>query len=229
MPSGGSNYGLTNSKLKQQVDERKQHFIQFNQLDSLTDIPAEMLFASASGLDPHISKQAALLQVNRIANARNFSDAQKQKLIECVNRLTEAPQILVLGEERVNVLLLNLELIKYKMNEIYDDNRPNPDELLASLINEEEKRKRGKLKIFFGMCAGVGKTYTMLQTAQAEKSKGNEIIIGYIETHNRKETANLVEGFELIPRKTYEYKSTSVQEMDLDAIIARKPQIVLGR
>jgi two-component system sensor histidine kinase KdpD len=77
------------------------------------------------------------------------------------------------------------------------------------------------------MCAGVGKTYTMLQTAQAEKLKGNDIIIGYVETHNRKETAELVEGFELILRKTYQYKSTTVQEMDLDTIIARKPQIVL--
>jgi K+-transporting ATPase ATPase C chain len=112
LPSGGSNYGLTNSKLKQQVNERKQHFIEFNQLESLTEIPAEMLFASASGLDPHISKQSALLQVNRIANARNFGVAQKQKLIACVNRFTENPQILVLGEERVNVLLLNLELDK---------------------------------------------------------------------------------------------------------------------
>jgi Osmosensitive K+ channel histidine kinase len=107
------------------------------------------------------------------------------------------------------------------------DNRPDPDELLASLKNEEEKGKRGKLKIFFGMCAGVGKTYTMLQTAQAEKLKRCEIVIGYIETHNRKDTAALVEGFEVIPRKTYEYKSTPVQEMDLDAIIARKPYIVL--
>lgn len=108
-----------------------------------------------------------------------------------------------------------------------ENTRPNPDELLASLINEEEKSKRGKLKIFFGMCAGVGKTYTMLQTAHAEKLKGSEIIIGYIETHNRKETAELVEGFELMPRKTYEYKTNQVQEMDLDAIILRKPQIVL--
>lgn len=114
LPSGGSNYGLTNSKLKQQVDERKRHFIEFNQLDSLTQIPAEMLFASASGLDPHISKQSALLQVNRIANARNFDSAKKQQLIDCVNRLTEKPQILVLGEERVNVLLLNLEVDKLK-------------------------------------------------------------------------------------------------------------------
>lgn len=108
-----------------------------------------------------------------------------------------------------------------------DGNRPNPDELLASLIYEEEKSKRGKLKIFFGMCAGVGKTYTMLQTAHAEKLKGNDIIIGYIETHNRSETAQLVKGFEIIPRISYAYKSTSAQEMDLDAIIARKPLIVL--
>jgi two-component system, OmpR family, sensor histidine kinase KdpD len=107
------------------------------------------------------------------------------------------------------------------------DNRPDPDELLASLKLEEERSKRGKLKIFFGMCAGVGKTYTMLQTAQAEKLKGYDIIIGYIETHNRKETADLVEGFDVIPRKSYQYKSTTVYEMDLDAIIARKPQVVL--
>ena len=107
------------------------------------------------------------------------------------------------------------------------DNRPDPDELLASIKLEEERSKRGKLKIFFGMCAGVGKTYTMLKTAQAEKSKRCDIIIGYIETHNRKETADLAEGFELIPRKIYQYKSTTVTEMDLDAIIARKPQIVL--
>jgi len=109
----------------------------------------------------------------------------------------------------------------------FTENRPDPDELLASLKLEEEKSKRGKLKIFFGMCAGVGKTYTMLQTAQAEKLKGNDIIIGYIETHNRKETTDLTEGLEIVPRRTYQYKSTTVQEMDLDAIIARKPKTVL--
>src|SRR5664279_3967219 len=109
----------------------------------------------------------------------------------------------------------------------FDDNRPDPDELLASLKIEAEKSKRGKLKIFFGMCAGVGKTYSTLQKGHAEKLKGSDIIIGYVETHNRKETAELVAGFELIPRKVYEYKSYPVEEMDLDAILARKPQIVL--
>jgi two-component system, OmpR family, sensor histidine kinase KdpD len=109
----------------------------------------------------------------------------------------------------------------------YPDTRPDPDELLASLKDDDEKSKRGKLKIFFGMCAGVGKTYTMLQTAHAEMLKGSDIVIGYVETHGRKETADLVQGFELIPRKAYEYKTTSVQEMDLDAILARKPQFVI--
>ena len=109
----------------------------------------------------------------------------------------------------------------------FTDNRPNPDDLLASLKEEEEKSKRGKLKIFFGMCAGVGKTYTMLQAAQIEKKKGADIVIGYVETHNRQETAALVEGFEIIPRKKYLYKTAHVEEMDLDAIISRKPQIVL--
>jgi len=109
----------------------------------------------------------------------------------------------------------------------FDDNRPNPDELLASLYHDEEKSKLGELKIFFGMCAGVGKTYTMLQTGLSEKRKNKDIIIGYVETHNRSETAELAKGFEIVPRKILDYKNTTVQEMDLDAIIARNPHIVI--
>jgi two-component system, OmpR family, sensor histidine kinase KdpD len=108
-----------------------------------------------------------------------------------------------------------------------EENRPDPDEILAALHDEDEKIKRGKLKIFFGMCAGVGKTYTMLQAAHAEKAKKCDIVIGYVETHNRRETADLAEGFEQIQRKSYDYRSTSVQEMDLDAIISRNPRIVV--
>lgn len=116
LPSGGSNYGLTNTKLKNLVEQRKKHFIDFNQLDSTTIIPSEMLFASASGLDPHISQKAALLQVNRVVKARNFNTIQKQNLVHSVKKLTETPQFLVLGEERVNVLVLNLELDKLDQN-----------------------------------------------------------------------------------------------------------------
>jgi two-component system sensor histidine kinase KdpD len=108
-----------------------------------------------------------------------------------------------------------------------DNQRPDPDELLSSLKMDEERSRKGKLKIFFGMCAGVGKTYNMLKAAQTEKSKGIDIIIGFVETHNRRETAELVEGFEIIPRKKNEYKGTVIEELDLDAIIARKPQIVI--
>jgi len=112
LPSGGSNYGLTNIKLKNLVAERKNQFIAFNHLDSLTVVPSEMLFASASGLDPHISPEAALLQVDRICIARKFNAFQKQKLVQIIQDLTEAPQFLCFGEERLNVLLLNLELNK---------------------------------------------------------------------------------------------------------------------
>lgn len=112
LPSGGSNKGLTNSLLKQQVLERKQHFLQTNRLDTATVVPSDMLFASASGLDPHISKQSALLQVNRIAAARTLNRTQRQHLIDCVDRLTEKSTLLAWGTERVNVLLLNLEVDK---------------------------------------------------------------------------------------------------------------------
>lgn len=108
-----------------------------------------------------------------------------------------------------------------------DDNQQNQDDLPVSILRGDEKHKRGKLKIFFGMCAGVGKTYTLLQTARLEKSKGCDIVIGHIETHNSCETDSLTEGFELIPDKQYKYQSDLVREMDLDAIIFRKPQLVL--
>jgi two-component system, OmpR family, sensor histidine kinase KdpD len=109
----------------------------------------------------------------------------------------------------------------------FSNNSPNSDELPASFMNEEEKRSRGRLKIFFGMCAGVGKTYSMLQTGKIEKLKGKDVVIGYIDTHGRAETKVLAEDFELIPHNSYKYKSSSVQEMDLDAILTRRPQIVL--
>lgn len=114
LPSGGSNEGLTNRKLKDQFEKRKEQFVRFNRLDTLTDIPSEMLFASASGLDPHISAEAAMLQVGRICMARNFSLSQEIRLKKMISQMTELPQFLCLGQERINVLLLNLETDKIK-------------------------------------------------------------------------------------------------------------------
>jgi two-component system, OmpR family, sensor histidine kinase KdpD len=105
--------------------------------------------------------------------------------------------------------------------------RPDPDELLAILKSEDEKSRQGKLKIFFGMCAGVGKTYSMLESSIIDKSKGIDIVIGYIETHKRPDTNSLITGFEVVPRKKIEYKGTFLEEPDIESIISRKPQTVI--
>jgi K+-transporting ATPase ATPase C chain len=114
LPSGGSNYGLTSQKLKELFEQRKQKFIKDNMPDIKQEIPSEMLFASGSGLDPHITPEAAMLQVDRIARVRHFSESQEDSLKNIIERLTEPPQFLCLGQKRINVLLLNLETDKIK-------------------------------------------------------------------------------------------------------------------
>ena len=106
-------------------------------------------------------------------------------------------------------------------------NRPNPDELLARLKEEELLQKRGMLKIFLGYVAGVGKTFTMLEAAHQRKEEGVDVVVGYVETHHRKETEELVDGLEIIPRLDVEYHGTILSDMDLDAVLARRPQLVL--
>lgn len=108
-----------------------------------------------------------------------------------------------------------------------DYQRPNPDELLANIHSEEERAKRGKLKIFLGYVAGVGKTYAMLEAAHQRHDEGVDVVVGYVETHGRKETESLLEGLEVIPRHELEYRGIKLTEMDLDAVIARHPQLVL--
>ncbi len=108
-----------------------------------------------------------------------------------------------------------------------EDNRPNPDELLASIRQEEETERKGKLKIFFGMSPGVGKTYSMLQAAQTDLVKGVHVVVGYVETHHRSETEALLDGLTIIPRKKVVYKNTTLEEMDLDAILEMHPYLVL--
>jgi two-component system sensor histidine kinase KdpD len=105
------------------------------------------------------------------------------------------------------------------------DTRPSPDALLEAARREEGRV--GKLRIFVGAAPGVGKTYEMLQTARARKRDGYDIVVGVVETHGRSETQALLEGLEVIPRRRVEYKGRWLEEMDLDAILARRPQIVL--
>ena len=103
--------------------------------------------------------------------------------------------------------------------------RPDPDELLKNI--QAEETRRGRLKIFLGYVAGVGKTYAMLEAAHQRKAQGVDVVVGYIETHKRAETEELVEGLEVLPRKLVEYRGVTLPEMDVDAILARHPQLVL--
>src|SRR6187549_2093474 len=106
-----------------------------------------------------------------------------------------------------------------------DDNRPSPEALLEAARREDGRA--GRLKIFVGAAPGVGKTYEMLQQARARKKDGYDVVVGVVETHGRKETEALLEGLEVIPRRRVEYRGQSMEEMDLDAVIARRPQLVL--
>jgi len=105
-----------------------------------------------------------------------------------------------------------------------EEKRLNPDALLASIKREEPK---GKLTIFLGAVAGVGKTYSMLQVAKERLAEGTDVVIGWIETHGRTETEALVQGLIKIPPRSLEYRGRTFQEMDLDALIARHPQVAL--
>lgn len=105
------------------------------------------------------------------------------------------------------------------------EQRPSPDALLETARRAESAS--GKLKIFVGAAPGVGKTYEMLQSAHAKRNAGIDVVVGFVETHGRAETEALVRGLEKVPRKRIDYRGQIVEEMDLDAVIARRPQIAL--
>src|SRR5579883_2700740 len=107
------------------------------------------------------------------------------------------------------------------------DTRPDPDQLLAQVKAEEARAARGRLRIFFGSSAGVGKTYSMLEAARAAKASGTDVVIGYLEPHGRVETERLAEGLERLPALPVAYRGIVRQEFDLDAALARHPAILL--
>src|SRR6266571_3737572 len=103
------------------------------------------------------------------------------------------------------------------------EGRPSPEALLAAAKQEG----RGRLKIFLGAAPGVGKTYEMLQSAQAKRREGVDVVVGIVEPHGRSETEALLEGLEVIPPRMFDYHGVQLREVDVDAIIARRPQLVL--
>ena len=112
-----------------------------------------------------------------------------------------------------------------------DFDRPTPEQMLARVKTEGERppseRKRGRLKVFFGYAAGVGKTFAMLQNGRREKAAGVDVVVGYVELHGRPETEALLEGLEQIPFLTIPYRGTMLREFDLDAALARRPKLIL--
>ena len=105
--------------------------------------------------------------------------------------------------------------------------RPDPDALLALANAEAERERRGKLKVFFGATAGVGKTFAMLQAAQELKRRGVDVVVGWVDTHGRQETAALLEGLEILPPRLDEHRGVDLREFDLDAALARRAAVLL--
>ena len=108
-----------------------------------------------------------------------------------------------------------------------DDNRPDPDRLLAELKVEAARELRGKLKVFFGASAGVGKTFAMLAAAQALRRAGTDVVVGLLETHGRAETAAMLEGLEQLPPLMLDVQGAPIKEFDLDAALKRRPALIL--
>ncbi|MCX5661640.1 MAG: sensor histidine kinase KdpD [Planctomycetota bacterium] len=113
------------------------------------------------------------------------------------------------------------------MSQGTDAARPDPDALLAAVTADEKRAARGKLRIFFGAAAGVGKTYAMLSAARDKAGEGVDLVVGYAEPHARPETEALLLGLELMPYKLVEYRSTKFKEFDLDAALKRRPELIL--
>jgi two-component system sensor histidine kinase KdpD len=105
--------------------------------------------------------------------------------------------------------------------------RPNPDHLLHHVQGSDADSHRGKLKIFFGYAAGVGKTFAMLEAARRERDEGIDVLVGYVEPHNRPETEALLEGLEALPPRMVSYHGVNLKEFDLDAALNRKPRLIL--
>src|SRR4051812_41265988 len=101
--------------------------------------------------------------------------------------------------------------------------RPSPE----ALLNAAARDSGGKLKIFLGAAPGVGKTYEMLQAARRKKAEGVDVVVGVVETHGRAETEALTQGLEILPRRHVSYKNRELEEMDIDAALARRPALLL--
>jgi len=108
-----------------------------------------------------------------------------------------------------------------------DDGRPDPEALLRKLEREEEQRRRGRLRVYLGAAPGVGKTFAMLNEGRRRLARGTDVVVAYVEHYGRPLTREALEGLPIIPRKSIEYRGVTLEEMDVNAVIARRPQVAL--
>jgi two-component system sensor histidine kinase KdpD len=108
-----------------------------------------------------------------------------------------------------------------------DSQRPSPEEVLARVQRDEDRLSHGRLKVFLGFAAGVGKTFEMLSEANRRKLRGQDVVVGFVETHGRQATADQIGGLEVVPRRRIEYRGAVFEEMDTDAVLRRQPTIAL--
>jgi two-component system sensor histidine kinase KdpD len=108
-----------------------------------------------------------------------------------------------------------------------EDHRPDPNALLAKLQREERETRRGRLRIYLGAFPGVGKTFAMLNEAQRRRSYAEDVVVGFVETHGRTATAAQLEGLEVLPRRLVQYRGVGIEELDVEAVLARKPAVCL--
>jgi two-component system, OmpR family, sensor histidine kinase KdpD len=198
--SSGSNLGPTSKALYDLLTKNLKTYREENGLHINDEVPADAVTASGSGLDPHISPANAYLQAPHVARARSIA---VDELYVLIDQATAKRDWGIFGEPRVNVLELNLAL---------------------ELIHQQE---RGRLKLYLGSSAGVGKTFAMLVEGNRLKEQGVDVVIGYVEPHARPETIAQIGSLEMVPPLTTTHAGITLKELDLAAVLQRKPYIVL--
>ena len=186
-------------------------------------VPVDLVTASGSGLDPHVSPAGARYQVARVARRARPRSGGRARLVD---EHTEGRQLGILGEPRVNVLELNLALDAHVTGDRCASRRDAAVARGAPRARRSAPSARG-CTIFVGAAPGVGKTYAMLEAARERRREGVDVVVGVVETHGRAETEALLDGLEVVPRRRIEYRGQALHEMDLDAILARRPELVL--
>ena len=222
--SSGSNQGPLNPALATAVESRVAA-LRAADPGNTRPVPVDLVTASGSGLDPQISIAAAEFQVPRVARERGLPEAQVLAAGAGRHRGTNARRARRAARERARVepRARRSEADNRRMT----DDRPDPDQLLAQVQAEEARARRGRLRVFFGASAGVGKTYAMLEAALAAKAAGTDVVVGYVEPHGRRETERMLETLESLPLQPVRYRGMVRQEFNLDAALQRHPEILL--